>query len=200
MQYDPVKPVFINALCTLEDMGMVTLLIFKGQIVCFWLLWLMECAWPGRESAAWPQLPCTLAAACSPCLLSLWSADQVHTSYIYTSTVMVIFISLLLPEAWTRAPAPGWHLLPYCQHSWLQVWKSGKMSWKSCFFHMHSCSSCNSNILKRFSLSNCIFKYLHFRFMLLQIHFTFCIIPNACFNCGYLGSTRTQGKWGEGRD
>lgn len=86
--------------------------------------------------------------------------------------------------------------LPYCQHSQLQVWKSGKMSWKYCFFLMHSCSSCSSNILKTFSLSKCIFTYLHFRFMLLPIHFTFCITLTAYFNCLYLGLTRAGGKWG----
>lgn len=201
MQYDPVIAVFISALCTLEDMGMVIILICKGQITWLWLLWLGVClAWKGEH---WPQLPCAPTTACSPWLLSLaplQSTDQVHMSYIYTSTEMVIFISQLLPEAWTQPPAPGWHSLPYCQHSQRQVWKSGKMSWKHCFFHMHSCCTCSSNVLKTFSFSKCILTYLHFRFMLLPIHFTFCITPNGYFNCWYLDLTRTVGKWGEGRN
>lgn len=163
MQYDPVKPVFISALCTLEDVGMVILLISKDQVTCFWLLWLMECACPGKESSVWPQWPCTLTTGCSLRVLSLaalQSPAQVHMSYIYTSTIMVIFISQLLPESWTQAPAPGWPFLPYGRHSWEQVWRSGKMSWKDCFFHMHSWSSCNSNILKKFSLSKCIFTHI----------------------------------------
>lgn len=178
-----------------------------------WYYWFSKVRSPvsgyfGYWSVLGPERRTLFGHSChvpAPYTCSLWLPCKVLsnctwiTSWV-TRTISVILISSLLPEAWTQPPAPSWHLLPYCWHSWLQVWKSGRMGWKYCFFHMHSYSNCSSNVLKKFSLSKCIFTYLHFRFMLLPIHFTFCIIPNAYFNCWYLGSTRTGGKWGEERD
>lgn len=59
---------------------------------------------------------------------------------------------------------------------------------------MHSCSSFNSNILKQFSLTKSIFTYLCFRFMLLPIHFTFCIVPNATLNVDIWARQEQEGS------
>lgn len=164
MQHDPEKSVFINTLCPLEGMGTVMLLILKSQITCFWLLWLLEYAWPEKVNA-YLAYSCHISCNCllPTHALSLsptkyWSRTHEcyqanNMNYIYTITIMVIF---LFPgwsqEVRTQPPAPGQHLPSCCQYSWLHDWESGKMSWKYNFFPMHSCTSCNSNILKNFSL------------------------------------------------